>query len=209
MDLELAWDNSVPGASDDVADALDYAAVSERVSQCLQTLQPELLERAAEEVARLLQGEFGVRWLRLTLSKPGAVPAARSVGVRIERGGHGGMKRVYISIGSNIERYRHVSAALDALAGWFGELAISPVYESESVGFDGSDFLNLVVGVDTDMSVGELSRRFKKNLRQTTAAKLRRPSSVQGLWIWIFSPGGAMRPAPLMGGLNCPPGLKS
>ena len=72
------------------------------------------------------------------------------------------MKRVYISIGSNIERYRHVSAALDALAGWFGELAISPVYESESVGFDGSDFLNLVVGVDTNMSVGELSRRFKK-----------------------------------------------
>ncbi|ABM17761.1 MULTISPECIES: dihydroneopterin aldolase [Marinobacter] len=86
VDLELAWDNSVPGASDDVADALDYAAVSERVSQCLKTLQPELLERAAEEVARLLQSEFGVRWLRLTLSKPGAVPAARSVGVRIERG---------------------------------------------------------------------------------------------------------------------------
>ncbi|MCW9011064.1 dihydroneopterin aldolase [Marinobacter sp.] len=86
VDLELAWDNSVPGASDDVADALDYAAVSERVSQCLKTLQPELLERAAEEVARLLQSEFGVCWLRLTLSKPGAVPAARSVGVRIERG---------------------------------------------------------------------------------------------------------------------------
>ncbi|MBY6102165.1 dihydroneopterin aldolase [Marinobacter nauticus] len=86
VDLELAWDNSVPGASDDVADALDYAAVSERVSQCLQTLQPELLERAAEEVARLLQNEFGVRWLRLTLRKPGAVAAARSVGVRIERG---------------------------------------------------------------------------------------------------------------------------
>jgi len=72
------------------------------------------------------------------------------------------MKRVYISIGSNIERYRHVSAALDALAGWFGELAISPVYESESVGFDGSDFLNLVVGVDTTLPVAELSQRFKQ-----------------------------------------------
>ena len=63
----------------------------------------------------------------------------------------------------------------DALAGWFGELAISPVYESESVGFDGSDFLNLVVGVDTDMSVGELSRRFKKleadNGRKASAPK--------------------------------------
>ncbi len=72
------------------------------------------------------------------------------------------MSRVYISIGSNIERFRHVTAALDALADWFGELVISPVYESESVGFDGSDFLNLVVGIDTDVSVGDLTRRFKQ-----------------------------------------------
>ncbi|MGC8120095.1 2-amino-4-hydroxy-6-hydroxymethyldihydropteridine diphosphokinase [Marinobacter sp. VGCF2001] len=85
------------------------------------------------------------------------------------------MRRVYISIGSNIERYRHVTAALDALAEWFGELQISPVYESESVGFDGSDFLNLVVGVDTDEPVGTLSRYFKKleaeNGRKATAPK--------------------------------------
>jgi dihydroneopterin aldolase len=86
VDLEMAWDNRAPGASDNVADALDYAAVSERVSECLQTLKPQLLERAAEEIAALLQSEFGVRWLRLTLNKPGAVPAARSVGVRIVRG---------------------------------------------------------------------------------------------------------------------------
>lgn len=72
------------------------------------------------------------------------------------------MSRVYISIGTNIERYRHVTVALDALAGWFGDLTISPVYESESVGFEGSDFLNLVVGIDTGLSVGELSRRFKQ-----------------------------------------------
>lgn len=72
------------------------------------------------------------------------------------------MSRVYISIGSNIQRYRHVTAALDALTTWFGELVISPVYESESVGFEGSDFLNLVVGIDTELTVGELSRRFKQ-----------------------------------------------
>lgn len=72
------------------------------------------------------------------------------------------MSRVYISIGSNIERYRHVTAALNALEAWFGELVISPVYESESVGFEGSDFLNLVVGIETDLTVGELSRRFKQ-----------------------------------------------
>ncbi|PSF12368.1 2-amino-4-hydroxy-6-hydroxymethyldihydropteridine diphosphokinase [Marinobacter fuscus] len=85
------------------------------------------------------------------------------------------MNRVYISIGSNIDRYQRVTAALDALAQWFGELEISPVYESVSVGFDGSDFLNLVVGVDTDWSVGELSKRFKQleaeNGRKPTAPK--------------------------------------
>ncbi|MBW4935573.1 2-amino-4-hydroxy-6-hydroxymethyldihydropteridine diphosphokinase [Marinobacter sp. F4206] len=73
-----------------------------------------------------------------------------------------GEVRVFISIGSNIDRERYVSAALDALKAWFGELEISPVYESEAVGFDGSPFLNLVVGVTTALSVGELSRCFKQ-----------------------------------------------
>jgi 2-amino-4-hydroxy-6-hydroxymethyldihydropteridine diphosphokinase len=72
------------------------------------------------------------------------------------------MARVYVSIGSNIEREKNVRAALDALHNWFGELVLSPVYESEAVGFDGEPFLNLVVGVNTGLTVGELSRRFKQ-----------------------------------------------
>lgn len=72
------------------------------------------------------------------------------------------MARVYISVGSNIDRTKNLLASLDALQGWFGELHLSPVYESEAVGFDGEPFLNLVVGVDTDLSVAELSLRFKK-----------------------------------------------
>ena len=86
VDLEMAWDNTVPGRSDDVADALDYAAVSARVESCLQTLGPKLLEHGAEVLARTLREEFGIKWLRLAIRKPGAVPAAQAVGVRIERG---------------------------------------------------------------------------------------------------------------------------
>lgn len=67
------------------------------------------------------------------------------------------MTEVYLSLGSNIDRYRHISAALDALAGQFGELTISSVFESEAVGFDGSHFFNLVVGVHTALSVAALS----------------------------------------------------
>ncbi|MDX1757632.1 MAG: 2-amino-4-hydroxy-6-hydroxymethyldihydropteridine diphosphokinase [Marinobacter sp.] len=70
--------------------------------------------------------------------------------------------QVYISIGSNIDREHYVSAALDALAERFGELAVSSVYESEAVGFDGAPFLNLVVGIRTAMPVAELSRLFKR-----------------------------------------------
>ncbi len=86
IDLDLAWDNAVPAAQDDVAQALDYAAVSDRVCRYLQELQPQLLETAAEGLAACLQQDFGVRWLQLTIRKPGAVPQAQSVGVRIERG---------------------------------------------------------------------------------------------------------------------------
>lgn len=72
------------------------------------------------------------------------------------------MSRVYLSLGSNIDRYRHISAALDALAADFGALDISTVYESEAVGFDGSNFLNLVVGMHTDLPIGDLSTRLKQ-----------------------------------------------
>lgn len=71
------------------------------------------------------------------------------------------MVRVYLSLGSNIEREKHIKAGLVALAGQFGELVVSPIYESESIGFDGDHFLNLVVGMNTELSVGELQSRIK------------------------------------------------
>ena len=66
-------------------------------------------------------------------------------------------RRTYLSLGSNIDREKNILACLDALAEHFGELIISPVYESESVGFAGDSFYNLVVGIDSALSVGELA----------------------------------------------------
>ncbi|WP_404367832.1 2-amino-4-hydroxy-6-hydroxymethyldihydropteridine diphosphokinase [Marinobacter sp.] len=82
---------------------------------------------------------------------------------------------VYLGLGSNIERERYITAGLDALAAEFGTLDISSVYESEAVGFDGSPFLNLVVGLHTERPVGELSDLLKgmeeNNGRRRNAAK--------------------------------------
>lgn len=69
--------------------------------------------------------------------------------------------RVYLSIGSNIERYHHVAAGLNKLEMLFSPLIISSVYESEAVGFNGNPFLNLVVGLDTELSVGALLQILK------------------------------------------------
>jgi len=67
------------------------------------------------------------------------------------------MTRVYLSFGSNIDREHNICSGLDALARHFPQLLLSPVYESAAVGFDGEPFLNLVVAIDTELSVGELS----------------------------------------------------
>ncbi|MEH6607803.1 MAG: 2-amino-4-hydroxy-6-hydroxymethyldihydropteridine diphosphokinase [Halioglobus sp.] len=71
------------------------------------------------------------------------------------------MARVYLGVGSNIERERYIVAGLDALQALFGELALSPVYDSESIGFEGQPFFNLVVAVDTELSVAELAARLR------------------------------------------------
>jgi 2-amino-4-hydroxy-6-hydroxymethyldihydropteridine diphosphokinase len=71
------------------------------------------------------------------------------------------LSRVLLSLGSNIEQQRYLSAGLDALSQQFGMLSISSVYESVAVGFDGDNFFNLVVGIETDLSVGALSRYLK------------------------------------------------
>jgi len=71
------------------------------------------------------------------------------------------MTRVYLGVGSNIERERYIVAGLDALAQLFGELALSSVYDAPAIGFTGQPFLNLVAGVETALAVGELAARLR------------------------------------------------
>jgi 2-amino-4-hydroxy-6-hydroxymethyldihydropteridine diphosphokinase len=65
--------------------------------------------------------------------------------------------RVYIGVGSNIDRQRNVTASLDALTTAYGDLRVSTVFESEAVGFRGDPFYNLVVGLETVETVGSLA----------------------------------------------------
>ncbi len=85
LDVEMAWDNRKPAASDRIDDALDYKGVAKRLIDFVQSSQFQLVETLAEECARIILDEFSVSWLKLTLHKPGAVRGATSVGVEIVR----------------------------------------------------------------------------------------------------------------------------
>ncbi len=71
------------------------------------------------------------------------------------------MARVYLGLGSNIERERYITAGLDAMAALFGDMDISPVYESAAIGFEGTAFFNMVVGVNTDLTLAEMAKRLR------------------------------------------------
>lgn len=86
LDLEMATDIAAAAASDDIQYALNYKAVAKRVIAHVESSGCLLVERLAEEIAALVLAEFPVPWLRLRLSKPGALRGAQDVGIVIERG---------------------------------------------------------------------------------------------------------------------------
>lgn len=85
FDLDLGVDTREAASTDRVRDAVDYAAVSERVRALATELQPALLETLAERIARALFDEFPIQTLRLSIDKPGAVAGVKAIGVEIDR----------------------------------------------------------------------------------------------------------------------------
>ncbi len=65
--------------------------------------------------------------------------------------------RVYVGIGSNIERKKNIWSGLKALQIRYGKIAISPIYETRAIGLDG-DFFNLVAGFNTRHDIGRLEK---------------------------------------------------
>lgn len=69
---------------------------------------------------------------------------------------------IYISVGSNVDKEKHTKAGLQGMYQAFGELTLSSVFESESVGFAGNNFYNLVVKANTRLSIAEVCHVLKK-----------------------------------------------
>ena len=85
IDLEMGTDVSRAAAADDVAQALDYKAVSKRVQRFVGESGFFLVETLTERIAALILDEFPVPWVRVKLNKVGALRGATGVGIVIER----------------------------------------------------------------------------------------------------------------------------
>jgi len=85
LDMVIGWDISKAAASDDIRDTLDYKAVAKRLIAFIEASNFSLIESLAEACAKIILEEFKAPWLRLKLSKPGAVRGSENVAVEIER----------------------------------------------------------------------------------------------------------------------------
>jgi dihydroneopterin aldolase len=85
IDLEFAADVRKAALTDSIDDTLNYKRVAKRILAFVESSQFHLVETLAEHVAMLVLDEFGISWVRIILSKPGAVRSSRDVGVSVER----------------------------------------------------------------------------------------------------------------------------
>ena len=85
IDIEFSADVRRAALSDSIEDTLNYKGVAKRVLAFVEATSFHLVETLAEHIAMLIVEEFGVAWVQIALSKPGAIRGSRDVGVKLER----------------------------------------------------------------------------------------------------------------------------
>ena len=71
------------------------------------------------------------------------------------------MTLLVLSLGSNLEPKANIQLAVTSLREKFGELSVSRVFESEAVGFEGNNFLNLVASGESEASLEDIQNSLK------------------------------------------------
>jgi len=85
LDIEISADIRKAAVTDSIDDTLNYKRIAKRVLAFVEASQFHLVETLAEHLAMLVLDEFGVAWVSIILSKPGAIRNSRDVGVALER----------------------------------------------------------------------------------------------------------------------------
>jgi dihydroneopterin aldolase len=85
VSVDLAVRDDYDGASDRLADVLDYGKVVDDIARLIQSEHVNLIETLAERIARQCLADQRVESARVRIEKPDVLPSCRSVGIEIER----------------------------------------------------------------------------------------------------------------------------
>ena len=161
VNIEMGWDNRQAAETDDLQYALSYKEAAQLTKDYVKASSFELVETLAERIADLLLEKMAVNWVKVTVGKPYAVSDSAEVGVSIERYRQEKNIKVYIDIGSNINREENIQSCVDQLRQDFAGIVFSKAYESKSLGFEGDNFINITAGFETDLSYPDLKFHLK------------------------------------------------
>lgn len=172
ISLEIGCDSRRAGETDLPADAFNYKTVTKAIIACVEARRFSLVEKLAEEIARIALVDFGGAWAAVRVSKPGALRRADSVSIRIERQPEDFRQNVaFVSLGSNIAPECNLPAAVALLRRLSTVLAISPVYRSAPQGdHEQAHFLNMAVKMHSHRSPA----RFKAEVLDRIESELGR-----------------------------------
>ena len=151
INLRVGVDRRLAGESDAPADAFNYKTLNKAVIGLVTGSRYRLVEKLAEEIARLAIVDFGAAWIAAKVEKPGALRHADSVSLRIERTAADYERNiVFLTLGSNIAPKKNLARAIQLLREKTTVLRLSSVYQTAPQGYaPQADFLNMAVKCHT------------------------------------------------------------
>lgn len=179
VDLQIGCDSRRAGESDDPADAFNYKTVSKAIIAFVESDRFSLVEKLAEEIARIVIVDFGAPYVEVRVDKPGALRRSDSVGIRLKRRtGDFRQNAAFVTLGSNIAPEANLAAAIALLRRHTTVLAVSPVYRSAPQGYrQQAAFLNMAAKVHTLRAPAEFKSKVIDRIERDLK-RLRDPQNV-------------------------------
>ncbi|MCA9016716.1 MAG: dihydroneopterin aldolase [Planctomycetaceae bacterium] len=85
INLTMQVDLRAAGRSDEISDAVNYRTITKEIIDLVENSQFQLVEKMADEVAKICLKDDRVQQTTIRIEKPGALRFARSVGVTVDR----------------------------------------------------------------------------------------------------------------------------
>lgn len=172
VNLRIGVDERLAGETDEPDDALNYRTIAKAIIRFVEASRFMLVEKLAEQIARMAVIDFKARQVEVSVHKPGALRRSDSVGIRIARQASDYERNIaFISLGSNICPAENILTAVELLRRYTTVLGVSPVYRSAPQGFlEQEPFLNVAVKVHTLRTPA----RFKADVNDRIESELKR-----------------------------------